>query len=220
MSQDSKDNLERYRSEKAASIASALDGGSDSVTDHQDPDDVEKAVSASPQHDTAQEQPIASAADWNGPDDPGNPQRWPLWKRCYHVAATAIFAIAVTIGSSLITPATVPIAKYFDVGNQVAILTLTLFVLGLGFGPLIAAPISETFGRSVVYKITVIPYILLLLGAGMSTSVGSLLACRTLAGIVGSPVLAVGAGTSADLFPQHYRAIASSAFVTMAFLGE
>ncbi len=25
-----------------------------------------------------------TAQDWNGPDDPENPQNWPLWQRIYH----------------------------------------------------------------------------------------------------------------------------------------
>jgi MFS family permease len=60
---------------------------------------------------------------------------------------------------------------------------------------------------------------LFLVGAGFSKSFGSLLACRLLAGVVGAPVLAVGAGTTADLYPAHNRALASSVFIMMPFLG-
>lgn len=27
---------------------------------------------------------ILTAQDWNGPDDPENPNSWPFWQRVYH----------------------------------------------------------------------------------------------------------------------------------------
>ena len=43
--------------------------------------------------------------------------------------------------------------------------------------------------------------------------------CRFFAGAAGAPPLAVGAGSNADLFPQHVRAVAVCFFVMMPFLG-
>ena len=111
----------------------------------------------------------------------------------------AFLAVAVTAGSSIITPATPEIAAHFHVSRTASILSLSLFVLGLGIGPTIAAPISETYGRSVVYKGSAPVYMLFILGAGFSKSFGSLLVCRLLAGMAGGPVLAVGAGTNAEM---------------------
>lgn len=136
-------------------------------------------------------------------------------KKAYHTAATACLGFSVTCGSSLITPATPEIAERFDVSRTASILALSLFVFGLAVGPMIAAPISETFGRSVVYKVSALTYMLFVLGAGFSNSFASLLVCRFLAGTLGGPVLAVGAGTNADMYPPKNRAIASSLFVMM-----
>jgi hypothetical protein len=101
------------------------------------------------------------------------------------------------------------------VSRTVSILALSLFVLGLAVGPMIAAPISETYGRSVVYKVSAITYMLFILGAGFSNSLASLLVCRFFAGTLGGPVLAVGAGTNADMYAAKDRAIASSFFIMM-----
>ena len=54
-----------------------------------------------------------------------------------------------------------------------------------------------------------------IVGAGFSKSFGSFLVCRLLAGIAGAPVLAVGAGTNADMYPIQYRAVASCSFIMM-----
>jgi multidrug resistance protein len=107
----------------------------------------------------------------------------------------------------------------FNVSPTVALLGVTLYVLGLGFGPMIASPISETFGRQVVYRVSLPISALFTLGAGFSTSFGSLLVCRFFAGATGSPVLAVGAGTLADMFPPRIRARATSSFLMSPFLG-
>ena len=74
------------------------------------------------------------------------------------------------------------------------------FTLALGFGPALGAPISETFGRVVVYKVATPIAMLFTLGAGFSQTITQLIITRFFAGLFGSPVLAVGAGTNADLW--------------------
>lgn len=125
----------------------------------------------------------------------------------------------MNLTSTLKHRATPEIAEHFEVSTTASILSLTLFVLGLALGPIIAAPISETFGRSIVYKVTAPIYMLFLLGAGFSKSFGSLLVCRLFAGISGGPVLAVGAGSNADVFMPENRAMAAACFIMMPFLG-
>ena len=39
----------------------------------------------------------------------------------------------------------------FGISNEVAILTVSLFVMGLGIGPLLLGPVSEFIGRRAVY---------------------------------------------------------------------
>jgi len=124
-----------------------------------------------------------------------------------------------TFGSSVYTPAVHEISEHFHVSQEAALLPLSLWTLGLAFGPMISAPISETLGRLIVYRLTVPISLLFTLGAGLSKSFGSLLVLRFLGGAAGSAALAVGAGTSADMFPLRLFAYSSSCFVAQAFLG-
>ncbi|KAJ8606654.1 hypothetical protein MRB53_040790 [Persea americana] len=157
-------------------------------------DDKDRHASVSSSNSGKQAQQASpSALDWDGPDDPENPLNWSPLKKGFHTGASAAFGFAVTCGSSLITPGSFEIAQEFHVSVTAAILTLSLFSFGLGFGPVISAPISETRGRQVVYRLTSVTYMLFILGAGFSKTFGSLLVCRFFAGALGSAALAIGA---------------------------
>ena len=164
-------------------------------------------------------QKTVTAQDWTGPHDPENPLNWPLWQRVYHTTVPGLFGFAVTFGSSVYTPGYPEVMARFNVSSTVALLGLSLYVLGLAFGPVLAAPISETKGRRVVYLVSLPLGALFIMGAGFSNNFASLAITRFLAGFFGSPVLAVGAGTNVDMWPPIHRAVATSAFLLAPFLG-
>jgi len=121
-----------------------------------------------------------------------------------------------TIASSIYIPAIPDIENEFQVSLTVALLPYSFYVFGQAWGPLLGAPLSETFGRRGTY----IPYMLLFaLGAGFSHSIASLIVCRFFAGLFGSPVLSVGAGTIADIWSQQDRGIPMAILVLVPFLG-
>ena len=138
----------------------------------------------------------ATAQDWTGPDDPGNPRNWPFAKKVYHTIIPGLFAFIVTFGSSVYTPGYPEVMSRFHVSSTVSLLGLSLYVFGLAFGPVLAAPISETFGRRVVYLVSLPLAAVFTLGAGFSQNFPSLAICRFFAGFFGSPVLAVGVSYS------------------------
>ncbi|KAI9813299.1 MAG: hypothetical protein M1827_004241 [Pycnora praestabilis] len=162
---------------------------------------------------------VVTAQDWTGPDDPENPVNWSRWKRSYHVLVPALFAFTVTFASSIYTPGYPYVMKQFHVSSTVSLLGLSLYLLGLAFGPMIAAPLSETHGRKFVYLTTMPIFVLFTLGAGFANNLASLLVCRFIAGMFGSPPLAVGAGSIADLFVPERRAVPSTLFIMTPFLG-
>lgn len=117
------------------------------------------------------------------------------------------------------TPAYPQIMERFDVGSTVALLPLSLYVLALGLGPILGAPLSETYGRRAVYLITPPLGILFTLGAGFAPSFAGLATLRFLAGMFFSPSLAIGAGTIADTCTPSKRALATTLYILSPFLG-
>ena len=43
----------------------------------------------------------------------------------------------------------------FHASRTVAILSISLFVEGLGWGPLLVGPLSEVYGRNIIYRVSV-----------------------------------------------------------------
>lgn len=84
---------------------------------------------------------------FQGPDDPLNPQRWSLRKRLTQTLLLGLSTLVVTFASSVFSSGTQAIAAEFNIGQTVATLSTSLFVLGYAVGPLIWGPFSELFGR-------------------------------------------------------------------------
>ena len=123
------------------------------------------------------------------------------------------------MGTSIYTPAFGAIQNDFHVSSTVSILPLSLYVLALGFGPVLAAPLSETYGRRYVYLISTPVAALLTMGAGFSQNIWTLCILRFLAGLAFSPSQAIGGGSVADVTKLEERAIPASVFISTPFLG-
>ena len=55
-----------------------------------------------------------------------------------------MLCLAVAAGASMITPGTLEIMERFQISETAALLGLSVYVLGLALGPVLAAPVSET----------------------------------------------------------------------------
>lgn len=166
-------------------------------------------------HDTA----VPSALDWNGKDDPENPRNFSLSVRIASTIAATFLASISTMAGSIYSPAHEEVAKVFNVSQEVAILPLSVYNAGLAFGPLVAAPLSETFGRKAVFLTTTPIFALFILGSGLSHSVTSLSICRFFAGVFAAPAVSNASATITDYTAGKYRAISLSFYYSIPFLG-
>jgi MFS family permease len=140
--------------------------------------------------------------------------------RIYHTLLPALYGFSVSIGTSIYSPGVFDFQAEFVVSRSVALLGLSLFALGLALGPIIGAPISETQGRKAVYITTLPIFLLFTMGAGLARNVQTFIVCRFLASTFGSPALAVGAGTVADIWDmEHGGGLATVLITTTFFLG-
>ena len=111
------------------------------------------------------------------------------------------------------------ISERFGVSHTAALLGLSLFLWALGLGAIIAAPVSEQYGRRIVYLATVPVFGLFILGSGLAQNFATLLVCRFFAGFFGSAVVSVGGGTNADLWQPALAGFVYPFYFVSPFLG-
>lgn len=154
-------------------------------------------------------------------NDPANPQNWSFMKKCWVTAQLCLLTSSIYIGSAIYTSGTESIMEVFHVGQVVAVLGLTLFVLGYGTGPMFLSTFAEApqIGRTPVYIFSVVAFTLLNLGVLYAKNIGMLLAFRFITGFVGSPILATGGASLADMWSPIKRMYAIGVWGLFAVLG-
>ena len=119
-------------------------------------------------------------------DDEENPRAWNKKKKMTNVAIIALMAVLSPLASSMFTPGISQIAEDLQTDEQSVIATTTGFVICLGIGPLVLAPLSETFGRRSLYIWCFAIFTLLQAASALSPNIAALIALRTIAGFFGS----------------------------------
>ncbi|PWW80165.1 MFS general substrate transporter [Tuber magnatum] len=159
------------------------------------------------------------ALDWEGPNDPANPWNWPASKRWYGTVVPGSLCFLVTFASSVYVPGVYEVAAKFDVSITVALLGISMYVVGLGLGPMFSAPLSEVFGRKMVYFVNLPIFLLFTMGAGLAQNIQTLVICRMFSGIFGGPAVAVSAGSFVDVWDLKSSGSAVSVQAIASFMG-
>lgn len=107
----------------------------------------------------------------------------------------------------------------FHTSTEVATLGVSLYVLGFAVGPLLWAPLSEMYGRQVIFATTYGIFTAFNAGAAGSKNIQTLLVLRFLAGAFGSSPLTNAGGQIADMFDASERGLAMGLFALAPFLG-
>jgi multidrug resistance protein len=100
-----------------------------------------------------------------------------------------------------------------------ATFVVSIFVLGFALGPMLLAPLSEIYGRVIIYNITNLLFLMFTILCGFSTNQSMLLAFRFLSGFAGVATITVGSGTIADMMPREERGKAISIWSVGTILG-
>ena len=87
---------------------------------------------------------------------------------------------------------------------------VSIYTLGFAIGPLLLSPLSELYGRLIIYHTCGILYVLFTVGGVLATSLNMLTGFRFLAGCAGSAPLTIGGGSIADMMVPEKRGAAMS----------
>ncbi|KAF1992969.1 MFS general substrate transporter, partial [Amniculicola lignicola CBS 123094] len=157
--------------------------------------------------------------DWDSPEDPDNPRNWPLWQRILHSAIPALWSFGLNVGISSLVAAIPILQRQFDLSRSVALLPVTLYTLGFSIGPCIASPLSELYGRRWIYWTNLPLLIIFNAIAAASNNFVVLVVFRLLAGVGGSGILGVAAGSLTDIWDTRDAARVGVSYILAPFLG-
>ncbi|KAH8155203.1 uncharacterized protein LAJ45_00212 [Morchella importuna] len=151
--------------------------------------------------------------------DNENPYNWSTKKRWLITTVFCLMNFAVSIGASIFTPGIGFISYSFGVSTVVATLGLSFYVLGFSMGPLLFAPMSEVYGRRIVYIPTWLLFCVFQIGCATAQNIETLLICRFFVGMFGSPSLTVAGGSMSDIWLPNELGPPLGLFTMTAFLG-
>ncbi|WVR03905.1 hypothetical protein IAU60_000904 [Kwoniella sp. DSM 27419] len=139
-------------------------------------------------------------------NSPSNPYNWPRRKRKLITLCLALTGLISTSGSSIGVPGIHAVmAEYGVEEEKIGVLIAGAYVLGLGTGPFIFAPVSELFGRIPAYYSSQVLYCVFFLGTGFSNHMATLIVLRFFCGVFGSVSPSLGVATCADVWEPSAR---------------
>ncbi|KAI1844024.1 hypothetical protein JX266_009890 [Neoarthrinium moseri] len=153
------------------------------------------------------------------PHDPRNPMGFSTFTKWFITMIVAFATLAVALVSSAYTGGMKQIIMEFGISQELATLGVSLFVVGFAVGPLLWAPLSELFGRQVLFFFTYAALTAFNAGTAGVQNSWSLIILRFFAGAFGSSPLTNAGGVIADMFPAAQRGLATSLFAAAPFLG-
>ncbi|KIW22889.1 uncharacterized protein PV07_11137 [Cladophialophora immunda] len=158
--------------------------------------------------------------DFDPNGDPENPRDWPNAYKWGIVALLAFMAFTVTFTCISVVPVANRIVYDLDgtSSKSASVLLVTIWEFGEAFGPLVLAPLSESFGRYPVFNVANVLFISATVLAALCQSTPLFIAARALTGVaVASNVL--NPAIVGDMFVSEQRGSAMSFIMLAPLLG-
>ncbi|ESK83268.1 hypothetical protein Moror_15067 [Moniliophthora roreri MCA 2997] len=148
-----------------------------------------------------------------------HPQRRSLFNKWVIVVIISSSSLCVTCASSVAAFAEDGLAEEFHVTKIVAILSISIFVEGLGFGPLLVGPLSEVYGRNIIYQVSFVLLFAFSFAVAFAPNITVFLVFRFITGFCGSTFLSVSGGSVSDLFANNEVGTPMAFYTLTPFVG-
>ncbi|KAG4410754.1 hypothetical protein IFR04_016109 [Cadophora malorum] len=157
---------------------------------------------------------------WEGGDsDPLNPRSMTLARKWLVVLIVSASSLCVTCTSSIYTSTYGQITEEFHCSKIVATLGLSLFIMGLGIGPMLLGPLSEFYGRRPIYWVSFSMFLIWIIPSAVAKNIQTMLIARFLDGLSGSAFLSVAGGTVGDMFNREQLQLPMLIYTASPFVG-
>ncbi|KAH7921993.1 MFS general substrate transporter [Leucogyrophana mollusca] len=148
-----------------------------------------------------------------------NPQHMSSHRKWIAVLVISSASLCVTCASSIAAFTEQGSAQTFHVSHEVTVLGISLFVSGLGVGPLLVGPLSEVYGRNIVYQVSYAFFFIFSFPVAFAPDIAVFLVFRLLTGFCGSAFLSVAGGSVSDMFDNASVANPMAVYTMSPFIG-
>lgn len=152
-------------------------------------------------------------------DDKENPKNWSKAYKWWCTMCVALTCFVVAFNSAVITADIATPSEELHVSREVVLLSITVFVIGFGVGPMVFAPLSEILGRRIIYGTTLLIATIFIIPCAVADNISTLLVCRAIDGVAFSAPMVLVGGTLADLWRNEERGVPMAAFSAAPFIG-
>lgn len=112
-------------------------------------------------------------------NDEEDPRNWPMWYRGVIIGTVSFATWVVVLYSTSYTSSMPGMMEEFGISSEpVATLGVTVYLLGLASGSLLLAPLSEIYGRRIVYIGSMAFFTLMVLPCALGHSLAQVLVVR------------------------------------------
>ncbi|KUJ21337.1 MFS general substrate transporter [Mollisia scopiformis] len=153
------------------------------------------------------------------PGDSENPKNFSETRKWFYAITVTISVFVVTFLSSAYSGTVDELRAEFGSSTEVILAGIALFVLGFALGPCFWAPLSEIYGRRVMFYTTFGCLTATTAGVAGSNSMTTLIVLRFLSGTFAASPLTNAGGVIADVFPPRQRGLGMTIFSMAPFLG-
>ena len=151
--------------------------------------------------------------------DSHNPMNFSLWRKWLITSIVTWSVFAVTLTSSAYSASAQELMADLNTSSELFAAGIAFFVLGFAVGPALWAPLSELYGRQMLFIVTHGFMVAFAAASAGCKNMASLLVFRFLTGTFGASPLTNAGGVIADLFSVSQRGLAFSIFATAPFMG-
>ncbi|ETN43997.1 uncharacterized protein HMPREF1541_10862 [Cyphellophora europaea CBS 101466] len=153
------------------------------------------------------------------PNDAGNPMTWSKGFKWIVTTIAAFECLAMAFTSSVYSGTIRELRADLTTSTDLLTAGLSLYVLGFAVGPLLWAPLSELYGRQIIFLISFTGFTAFNAGCIAAQNIGQLLVLRFFAGAFGSSPLTNAGGVIADIFNVSERGLAMAIFSLAPSMG-
>lgn len=161
-----------------------------------------------------------------------SPESWPPWRKWTYIAivsycdcltfvcafdcltqsANPFTKLRLTLSrflvSMMLAPSVPQVLSTFRPGGgdkSLGSFSVTVYILGFCIGPLLLAPLTDIYGRTRLYRVYIVGYIILTVACALSPSLEALIILRFFAGCFGGAPMAIGGAVIADMYAPGER---------------